>query len=143
MLSVAGLFVSGTMAESVISLVQPDTTKLPHRELANIHCAEPVVASTPVTPSTASTGGKTVPRRRFQKGTIIVRGKKPVRCGVFREDVLQPNGTFERVQRTAVLGPVSRLSERAAWKLFQPYLDRVNAATKLPPKSGMTLSSSS
>ncbi len=38
-----------------------------------------------------------------------------------------------------VLGPVSSLSERAAWKLFQPYLDRVNAAGKLPPKSGMTL----
>jgi len=44
-----------------------------------------------------------------------------------------------RVQRRVVLGPVSNLSERAAWKLFQPYLDRVNAAVKLPPKSGMTL----
>ena len=31
------------------------------------------------------------------------------------------------------------LSERAAGKLFQPYLDRVNAAAKMPPKSGMTL----
>ncbi len=140
MLSVAGLFVAGTLAESVARLVQPQTTKLPHRELANIHCAEPVVASTPVTPSTASTGGKTVPRRRFQKGTLIVRGKKPVRCGVFREDVLQPNGTFERVQRTVVLGPVSSLSERAAWKLFQPYLDRVNSeSAKTPPRTGMTL----
>jgi hypothetical protein len=27
-------------------------------------------------------------RRRFQKGTLIVRGKTPVRCGVYREDVL-------------------------------------------------------
>src|SRR5260370_16803055 len=44
-----------------------------------------------------------------------------------------------RVQRRVVLGPVSSLSERAAWKLFQPYLDRVNATAKLPPKSGMTL----
>jgi integrase len=138
MFSVAGFAVTGTLAESAASLVQPQTVKLPHRDVANIHFAEPVVASTPVTPSTASTGGKTVPRRRFQKGTLIVRGKKPVRCGVFREDVLQPNGTFERVQRTVVLGPVSSLSERAAWKLFQPYLDRVNTAAKLPPKSGVT-----
>lgn len=139
MLSVAGLSVAGTAAESVASFTQSQTTKLPNHELENIHFVEPAVRSTSVTPSTASTGGKTVPRRRFQKGTLIVRGKKPVRCGVFREDVLQPNGTFERVQRTVVLGPVSSLSERAAWKLFQPHLDHVNAATKLPPKSGMTL----
>ena len=80
-----------------------------------------------------------MPRRRFQKGTLIVRGKKPMRCGIFREDVLQSNGTFKRVQRRVVLGPVSSLSERAAWKVFQPYLDRVNATAKLPPKSGITL----
>jgi len=78
-------------------------------------------------------------RRRFQKGTLIVRGKTRVRCGVFREDALQPNGTFRRVQRCVVLGPVSSLSERAAWKLFQPHLDRVNSAAKLPPKTGKTL----
>jgi len=62
-----------------------------------------------------------------------------MRCGIFREDVLQSNGTFKRVQRRVVLGPVSSLSERAAWKVFQPYLDRVNATAKLPPKSGITL----
>jgi integrase len=78
-------------------------------------------------------------RRRFQKGTLIVRGKTPVRCGVYREDVLQANGTFKRVQRCVVLGPVSSLSERAAWKRFQPHLDRVNSAGKLPPKTGKTL----
>src|SRR5271156_4390763 len=99
MFSIAGFAVTGTLAESVASLVQPQTIKLPHRESENVPCAEPVVRSTSVTPSSASTGGKTVPRRRFQKGTLIVRGKKPVRCGVFREDVLQPNGTFERVRR--------------------------------------------
>jgi hypothetical protein len=76
MRNVAGFFVAGTLPESVASLVQPQTLKLPHRELANIHCAEPVLASTAVTPSTASTGGSTVPRRRFQRGTLIVRGKK-------------------------------------------------------------------
>jgi integrase len=78
-------------------------------------------------------------RRRFQKGTIIVRGTTPKRYGMYREDVLQSNGTFRRVQRTVLLGPVGSLSERAAWKQFQPYLDRVNSATKMPPKSGMSL----
>jgi hypothetical protein len=28
-----------------------------------------------------------VPRRRFQKGNISVRGKTPMRYGMFREDV--------------------------------------------------------
>jgi integrase len=83
--------------------------------------------------------GRLALRRRFQRGTLIVRGKKPTRCGVYREDVLQSNGTFKRMQRCVLLGPVSSLSERAAWKLFQPYLDRVNANAKLPPKSGLTL----
>jgi len=83
--------------------------------------------------------GRVALRRRFQKGTLIIRGKKPTRCGVYREDVLQPNGTFKRIQRCVVLGPVSSLSERAAWKLFQPYLDLVNAEAKSQPKSGMTL----
>jgi integrase len=62
-----------------------------------------------------------------------------MRYGMFREDMLQSNGTFKRVRRRVLLGPVSSLSERAAWKLFQPYLDRVNATTNLPPRSGKTL----
>jgi integrase len=90
------------------------------------------------TPSPMRVGG-IVPRRRFQKGNISVRGKTPTRYGMFREDMLQPDGTFKRVRRRVLLGPVSSMSERAAWKLFQPYLDRVNAATKMPPKTGKTL----
>ena len=83
--------------------------------------------------------GAIVSRRRFQRGNIIIRGKTPRRYGMYREDVLQPNGTFKRVRRCVLLGPVSSMSERAAWKAFQPYLDRVNAAAKVPPKSGMPL----
>ena len=83
--------------------------------------------------------GAIVSRRRFQKGNIIIRGKTPRRYGMYREDVLQPNGTFKRVRRCVLLGPVSSMSERAAWKAFQPYLDRVNTAAKMPPKSSMTL----
>jgi integrase len=83
--------------------------------------------------------GRVALRRRFQKGTLIIRGKIPTRCGIYREDVLQSDGTFKRMQRCVVLGPVSNLSERAAWKRFQPYLDRVNATAKLPPKTGKTL----
>jgi hypothetical protein len=83
--------------------------------------------------------GAIVPRRRFQKGNIIIRGKTPQRYGMYREDVLQNDGTFKRVRRCVLLGSVSSLSERGAWKRFQPYLDRVNATAKAPPRSGITL----
>ena len=83
--------------------------------------------------------GAIVPRRRFQKGNIIIRGKTPRRYGMYREDALQANGTFKRVRRCVLLGPVNSMSERAAWKSFQPYLDRVNVAAKVLPKSGVTL----
>ncbi len=63
--------------------------------------------------------------------------------GVHREDVLQTNGTFQRAQRWVRLGSVNDLSKRAAWKAFQPYLDSVNAASKLPPRIGRLLQNSS
>jgi hypothetical protein len=47
-------------------------------------------------------------RRRFQKGTMIARGKIPTRCGIYRQGVLQSNGTFKRVQRCVVLVPGKR-----------------------------------
>ena len=83
--------------------------------------------------ATALRAGSEALRTMFQKRTLVVRGKTPVRCA-FREDVLHANGALKRVQRCVVLGPVSSLSERAAWKRFQPYLDGVNATAKLPPR---------
>lgn len=91
-----------------------------------------------VTRSAASTGGHFVLRRRFQRGALV---KKSGRWyGVYREDVSQSDGTSRREQRWQSLGLVNEQSERAAWKQFQPFLNRVNdAAMKLPPKSGSTL----
>jgi integrase len=81
-----------------------------------------------------------VPRRRFQKGRLVIRGvRNPQRCGVYRDDVLQSDGTIRRIRRTVRLGPVSKLSERAAWAKLQPYLDRVNSTARAPRLSGMTL----
>ncbi len=60
--------------------------------------------------------------------------------GVYRVDVLEANGTFKREQCWQHLGLVSEQSKRAAWRQFQPFLDRVNdAAKKLPPRVGLTL----
>ena len=69
----------------------------------------------------------------------MIRGKNPMHYGIYREDVLQSNGTFRRVQRWVPLGFVSEMSVRAAWKALQPYLDRVNQANQSKPKTGITL----
>jgi len=59
--------------------------------------------------------------------------------GIFREDRLQNDGTIKRIQRKVVLGPCTKVSERAAYAAFQPYLDAVNVAPAPPPKVGRTL----
>ena len=93
----------------------------------------------PATPSSSKAGG-IVPRRRFQKGRMVVRGvRNPQRCGIYREDVASSDGTIKRIRRTVRLGPVAELSERAAWARFQQYLDRVNSETQKPRIRGMTL----
>jgi integrase len=93
----------------------------------------------PATPSPKRAGGF-VPRRRFQRGRLIVYGiREPQWCGIYREDVLSIKGTVSRVRRTVRLGPVDKLSERAARAKFQPHLDRVNSIGRMPPKSGTTL----
>jgi hypothetical protein len=103
-------------------------------------CAEAVVEVTShaVTPSSMSRGARPVPRRRFQRGSLVEKSGRW--CGVYRVDVLQADGIFKREQRWQPLGLVSEQSQRAAWRQFQPYLDRVNdAAMKLPSKAGLTL----
>jgi len=98
-----------------------------------------VVTSATVTSSTASTKeGTIVPRRRFQRGCLAVKSERWY--GVFREDVLQPNGTFTRKLRWEPLGLLTEMSERAARKALQPFLDRVNEAAKAAPRLGLTLS---
>src|SRR5579859_3002608 len=96
-----------------------------------------VIDSAPVTPSPVSTGVP-VPRRRFQRGSLVKKSERWY--GIYRVDVLKTDGTFKRQQCWQPLGLVSEQSERAAWKQFQPYLERVNdAAIKMPPKAGLTL----
>lgn len=92
-----------------------------------------------ITRSAASTGDRFVLRRRFQRGALVEKAGRWY--GVYREDVLQPDGTSRRVQRWQALGLVSEQSERAAWKEFQSTLNRINeAAMRMAPKSGSALS---
>src|SRR5207237_6402758 len=81
--------------------------------------------------SPAFTGPKVthiVPKRRLQKGTFVKRNGHWV--GMWRVDVLQPDGTIKREQRSKTFVD---LSERAARAAFQPILDSVNAARGATP----------
>jgi len=74
-----------------------------------------------------------VPRRRFQRGRLIQRGKNPKWVAMFWEDVLQP--TFHRSRRTVTLGSCKTMSRRAAYAALQPYLDAVNVVpVSAPPR---------
>ena len=63
--------------------------------------------------------GEFLARRRYQKGCLRLRGKKQrVWVAKWREDVILPDGSTHRVQRSEVLGtakeyPTKRLAERA------------------------------
>ena len=81
-----------------------------------------------------------MPRRRFQRGRVFRSGvRNPAWVGVFREDHVQADGTIRRVQRKVRLGYCNKMSQRAAYAAFQPYLDAVNIAPPPPPKIGRTL----
>ena len=92
-------------------------TSPPHRD--NVFLATPSIAGTKRGP---------VPKRRFQKGTLVKRRGNWV--GMWRIDVLQPDGATKREQRSQTF---IGLSERAARAAFQPILDTVNAANHATP----------
>jgi integrase len=75
-------------------------------------------------------------RRRHQTGRVILRGKNPpVFVGRWREDVIQTDGTIERVERSIVLGEVSQLkTKRIAQRLLDPILARINSFDYRPSK---------
>lgn len=74
-------------------------------------------------------------RRRYQTGRIFVRGKLPVFVGRWRADVIQPDGTIRRRERSVVLGPVAELkTEKNARRSFEPILAEVNSPDYRPSK---------
>ena len=69
-------------------------------------------------------------RRRYQQGRIFIRGKnnRRVYVGRWREDVVEPDATTRRVERSVVLGPVADLRTlKNAQRAFEPFLAKVNA----------------
>ncbi len=81
-----------------------------------------------------------MPRRRYQRGMVLSRGKKrKVWIGVFREDRVNADGNLHRVRRKLVLGRVKHMTKLEAIQALQPYLDAVNLVAIPKPKAGKTL----
>lgn len=64
-------------------------------------------------------------RRRFQRGCIVTRGN--TRVLRYRQDVLGPDGKFQRRNRAVILGRVSELSMREAKRLADQVLRPINS----------------
>lgn len=77
--------------------------------LSGIHCFQE---------SLSQRKGPSLARRRYQKGTLLLRGKREkVWVGRWLDDELQPDGSTKRVHRSEVLGthkdfPTKRLAQR-------------------------------
>jgi Phage integrase, N-terminal SAM-like domain len=83
---------------------------------------------------------QSMPRRRYQRGRIISRGKKrKVWVGIFREDRVRTDGTIHRARRSVVLGSVKHVSKLQAIEALRPYLDAVNLVATPKAKGGRTL----
>jgi integrase len=78
--------------------------------------------------------GGSMARRRFQTGSIFTRGKnQKVYVGRWREDVIDPDGTIHRIERSVVLGAVAELKTlKNAHRAFEPFLAKVNAVDYRP-----------
>lgn len=72
-------------------------------------------------------------RKRYQTGSVFLRGKNPVWIGRYREDVIQESGETRRVLKSVVLGdrkelPTKRLAERR----LETILSRINDVSYRP-----------
>jgi hypothetical protein len=94
-----------------------------------------------VSPAPCNVGmEQSMPRRRYQRGRIISRGKKrKVWIGIFREDRVKSDGTIHRARRSVVLGTVKHVTKLQAIEALRPYLDAVNLVAIPRAKAGRTL----
>ena len=75
---------------------------------------------------------KNLARRRFQKGSLFLRGKKSARVWIGRwlDDVILSTGTIRRVHRSEVLGSLTEFpTRRLAQRELQARLDTINSSS--------------
>ena len=84
-------------------------------------------------------GKETMARRRYQEGSLFMRGtaRRKVWVARWREDALRPDGTGIRIMRSQVLGPVSGISTRREARLLLNALLRPTNQGLRKPQSTM------
>ena len=73
-------------------------------------------------------------RRRYQSGCLFKRGKRrKVWIARWREDVIRPDGSLGRIQRSIVLGLVSEIpTRRQAQTQLDQHLHMLNQGQQRP-----------
>jgi hypothetical protein len=74
-------------------------------------------------PIESSGKGGSMARKRFQRGSVYLCGRKPMWYGSYREDIVGENGERRRIRRNVLLGskkeyPTQRLAERELDRLL-------------------------
>ena len=77
-------------------------------------CEEPGQANIRLGQRTTSQGGS-LARKRYQTGSVFLRGKSPVWIGRYREDVIGTDGRVVRKRRSVVLGTKKKSFQRSDW----------------------------
>ena len=78
-------------------------------------------------------------RPRYQKGSLVVRGKPRRYVLRWREDVAKPDGTTDRVQHAETIGFVSQITKQQALEILQARVSAVSQQ-QLRPRATSTLS---
>lgn len=71
-------------------------------------------------------------RRRYQTGSLFIRGKKKQWVARWREQLIASDGKIVSVQRSEAIGFVSELSKKEAQNILQSKLRTINAGTHKP-----------
>ena len=84
-------------------------------------------------PATSERGS--MARRRYQRGSVFLRGQNPVWVGRYREDILRPDGRVIRQRCSVVLGTKSEFpTKRLAERRMDHLLARINAPSYRPAR---------
>ena len=79
-------------------------------------------------------------RPRYQDGSLVVRGKKRKRYVLrWREDMVRPDRTIDRIQHAETIGFVSQLKRHEALEVLQSRVSSIGQQRR-QPKVTMTLS---
>src|SRR5207302_5709451 len=86
---------------------------------------------------TGSRKETTVARRRYQKGSVVLKGNNWT--GRYLEDIRMPDGSLRRVHRRVVLGDQHEIrTAKMAWRKLEPFLAPINS-TSYRPRTTITL----